>query len=169
MTFTIKKDAQGAPYLETSLTEYALLTNPMLNKGMAFSPEEREAFRLLGHLPQHFGSLEEQRQRSYETFTRIQDNLQQYVYLRSLQDSNEVLFYSLLIHHLAEMLPIVYTPVVGLGCQMYSKIYRRPRGLFITYPDQNKIDTILSSRCFDNVRAIVVSDGERILGLGDLS
>lgn len=167
MTFTIKKDNQGASYIETPLTEYALLTNPLLNKGMAFSLEEREAFQLLGHLPPNFADLEEQRQRSYESFKSIHDPLQQYVYLRSLQDSNEVLFYSLLSHHLAEMLPIVYTPIVGQGCQMYSKIYRRPRGLFLAYPYQDKIEKILQSRRFDNVRAIVVSDGERILGLGD--
>jgi malate dehydrogenase (oxaloacetate-decarboxylating) len=167
MIFRIKKDIHGAPYIETSLTGYTLLTQPMLNKGMGFSPQEREIFDLLGHLPPNFASLEEQRCRSYESFKRIQDPLQQYVYLRSLQDSNEVLFYSLLTHHLIEMLPIVYTPVVGQGCEMYSKIYRRPRGLFIAYPDRDRIDEILSRSCFDNVKAIVVSDGERILGLGD--
>lgn len=167
MTFSIKKDEKGASYLETSLTGYALLTNPMLNKGMGFSPAERESFGLLGHLPPNFANLEQQRQRSYEVFKLIQDPLQQYVYLRSLQDSNEVLFYNLLTHHLTEMLPIVYTPVVGQGCEMYSKIYRRPRGLFIAYPYQDKIDEILKNPRFDNVRAIVVSDGERILGLGD--
>lgn len=167
MTFTMKTDAQGKAYIETALTEYALLTNPMLNKGMGFSREERESFHLLGHLPPHIATLEEQRQRSYEIFRLIGDKLQQYIYLRSLQDSNEVLFYSLLTHHITEMLPVVYTPVVGEGCQMYSKIYRRPRGIFISYPDRDKIETILNSAHFDKVRAIVVSDGERILGLGD--
>ncbi len=167
MTFTIKTAPDGQTYIETDSTEYALLSNPMLNKGMGFSAEEREAFHLLGHLPPHIATLEEQRQRSYEIFRLIGDKLQQYIYLRSLQDSNEVLFYSLLTHHIIEMLPIVYTPVVGEGCQMYSKIYRRPRGLFIAYPDRDKIDMILNSPRFNKVKAIVVSDGERILGLGD--
>lgn len=153
--------------LELSQSDYALVSNPLLNKGMAFTEAEREAFHLYGLLPPHVATLDEQRDRSYEVFKSKTSDLEKYIYLRDLQDSNEVLFYNLLNHHLTEMLPIVYTPTVGLGCQQMSHIYRRPRGIYISYPYQNKIDAILANTRFDSVRVIVVSDGERILGLGD--
>src|SRR6185312_8378064 len=94
-------------------------------------------------------------------------DVEKYIYLRDLQDSNETLFYNLLCGHFDELMPIVYTPVVGLGCQRYSHIYRRPRGVFISYPNRAHIDNILANPHFDHVKVIVVSDGERILGLGD--
>ncbi len=152
---------------EVSLTDYALLMNPMLNKGTAFTNKERRDFKLFGLLPPEESNISQQRVRSYETFLNKKTNLEKYLYLRDLQDSNETLYYSLLREHLTEMLPIVYTPVVGEACEAFSHIYRRPRGLYIAYPYKNIIDEILSNPRFDSVKVIVVSDGERILGLGD--
>jgi len=122
-----KNDKQGHPYLEVSRSGYSLLTNPLLNKGMSFSETERLDFNLLGLLPPHYSTLEEQRERSYQVFKNKNSELEKYSYLRDLQDSNETVFYSLLTTHITEMLPIVYTPVVGAACQHLSQIYRRPR------------------------------------------
>ena len=162
-----KTDKVGQEYLETPFSDHALVTNPLLNKGMAFTEQERIDFNLIGLLPPHIALLEEQRERSYEAFTNKKSQIEQYIYLRDLQDSNEVLFYNLLSTYVTEMMPIVYTPVVGEGCEIFSEIYRRPRGLFIAYPYRDRIDEILANACFDDVQVIVVSDGERILGLGD--
>jgi malate dehydrogenase (oxaloacetate-decarboxylating) len=159
--------ANGQSYLETSLTGEELITNPLLNKGMGFTDEERADFHLFGILPPRYADLANQKARSYETFSSKTTDLDKYLYLRDLQDSNETLYYGLLVDHITEMLPIVYTPVVGAGCQKFSHIYRRPRGLYISYPDRNRIDRILAHSRFDDTQAIVVSDGERILGLGD--
>lgn len=160
-------DKKNNPYLEVDLTDYALITNPLLNKGMAFPAEERHEFRLFGLIPPHEATLEEQSARSYEAFKNKASELDKYVYLRDLQDSNETLFYKLLSEHITEMLPIVYTPTVGLGCQKFSHVYRRPRGIFISYPYKEYIAHILDNPRFDLTEVIVVSDGERILGLGD--
>lgn len=160
-------DSNGKPYLEVSLSDYPLVGNPLLNKGMGFNDEERRTFSLLGLLPPHQATLEEQRDRSYEVLKSKETDLEKYLYLSDLQNSNETLYYSLLVEHIAEIMPIVYTPTVGLGCQKLSHIYRRPRGLYIAYPYKDRIDEILAHPRFDNVEAIVVSDGERILGLGD--
>lgn len=154
-------------YLEVNLSDYRLLRSSLLNKGMAFPRGERETFNLLGLLPPAEITLEEQCARSYEAFHSKANNLQRYIYLRDLQDSNETLFYALLCKHLEEMMPIVYTPTVGEGCQQYSHIYRQPRGLYLAYPYLDHLDDILANPRFDYVKAIVVSDGERILGLGD--
>ena len=167
MDFHKKTDEKGQAYLDVFLRAYGLIARPLLNKGMAFSAEERHDFDLLGLLPPHCATLKEQRDRSYEAFRSKSSEIEKYMYLRDLQDSNEVLFYNLLTTYVTEMLPIVYTPVVGEGCQRFSGIYRRPRGVFIAYPDRDKIDKILANPCFDDVEVIVVSDGERILGLGD--
>lgn len=167
MDYQFCKDGDGKPYLKVNLTDYALMLQPLLNKGMAFTHEEREEFRLLGLLPPSEVNLATQRTRSYQTFKNKSSDVEKYIYLRDLQDSNETLFYSLLCEHIEELMPIVYTPTVGAGCQRFSHIYRRPRGVFIAYPHIKYIDTILSHSRFDNVRVIVVSDGERILGLGD--
>lgn len=155
------------PALKVALHDYELLYNPLLNKGTAFSQKERDDFGLNGLLPLNITNLSIQKARSYEAFLSKQSDIEKYIYLRDLQDSNETLFYSLLLEHFTEMLPIVYTPVVGLGCQRYSHIYRRPRGLFIAYPNLRQIKNILQNPRFDRVKVIVVSDGERILGLGD--
>jgi len=160
-------DDKGQSYIETDLTDYALINFPLLNKGMAFSDQERAAFNLFGLIPPENATLTQQCQRSYEAFKSKTKDIEKYIYLRDLQDSNETLFYSLLDEHVTEMMPIVYTPVVGAGCQQFSHNYRRPRGLFIAYPYRNHMDEILANSRFDHVRAIVVSDGERILGLGD--
>lgn len=160
-------NTQNQTSVEISLSDYELVTNPLLNKGMAFTHQERKDFNLFGLLPPHEATLEEQRIRSYEAFQRKNNDVEKYIYLRDLQDSNEVLFYSLLYKHIEEMMPIVYTPTVGAGCQRFSHLYRRPRGLYLAYPDIDNIDTILANKRFDAVQAIVVSDGERILGLGD--
>ncbi len=167
MDYEFAKDANGKPYLNVNLSDYELLLHPLLNKGMAFPSEERDAFNLWGLLPPSQIDLSVQLQRSYEAYRNKPSDLEKYVYLRDLQDSNETLFYRLLTEHLEELMPIVYTPVVGLGCQRYSHIYRRPRGVYISYPNRARIEKILANPRFDRVKVIVVSDGERILGLGD--
>jgi len=153
--------------LDVNLTDYALLTNPLLNKGMAFTDEERTELNLHGLLPPLVASIEDQAFRSYTAFKSKTTDLEKYIYLRDLQDSNETLFYYVVIKHLEEIIPIIYTPVVGEGCIRFGKIYRRPRGIFISYPNRERIDQILSNPRFDKTEVIVVSDGERILGLGD--
>ncbi len=167
MDYEYLLDHQDKPYLKVGLTDYALMLNPLLNKGMAFTQEERELFHLWGLLPPSQIDLTIQHKRSYETCKSKTSDVEKYIYLRDLQDSNETLFYNLLCGHLDELMPIVYTPTVGLGCQRYSHIYRRPRGVFISYPNRTHIDNILANPRFNHVKVIVVSDGERILGLGD--
>ncbi|MCH9631690.1 MAG: NAD-dependent malic enzyme [Chlamydiae bacterium] len=154
-------------YLDVSRTDYQLVSSALLNKGMAFTKEERDAFDLHGLIPPKIGTLSEQRKRVYSAFKSKSSDLERYIYLRDLQDSNETLFFSFITEHLDEALPIIYTPTVGLGCQKFSYIYRRPRGLFISYPLRHHIDQMLSNRRFKDVEIMVVSDGERILGLGD--
>src|SRR5246500_3215576 len=144
-----------------------LLDTPLLNKGTAFTEEERTLFGLLGLLPPHVETLEEQVVRAYEAYQRKDDDLERHIYLRALQDTNEVLFYRLLLEHIEEMTPLVYTPGVGLACEQFSHIYRRPRGMFISYPLRDSIPALLRSRPNSEVDVIVVTDGERILGLGD--
>ncbi|WP_329439540.1 NAD-dependent malic enzyme [Streptomyces canus] len=145
----------------------ALLADPLLNKGTAFSSEERAELGLDGLLPPATESLEEQADRAYEAFLGYDKPLNRHIYLRQLQDTNEVLFYSLLTRHLEEMLPVVYTPTVGEACRRFSEIYRRPRGLFLTYEDRHRFREILRNRPGGEVDVIVVTDGQRILGLGD--
>jgi malate dehydrogenase (oxaloacetate-decarboxylating) len=144
-----------------------LLDTPLLNKGTAFSDTERTEFGLHGLLPPQVETLEEQVLRAYEAYRRKPDDLERHIYLRALQDTNEVLFYRLLLDHIEEMTPIVYTPTVALACEQFSHIYRRPRGLFISYPRRDSIRTILRSRPNKKIDVIVVTDGERILGIGD--
>jgi malate dehydrogenase (oxaloacetate-decarboxylating) len=155
------------PVVRTSLSGYDLLLNPRLNKGTAFTEEERDEFALHGLLPPHVGTLDEQRDRRKKALDNRDTSFGKYNLMRDLQDSNETLFYSLIAHYTEELLPIVYTPAVGEGCQRFSEIWRHPRGLFISYPDRHRIDQILADPRYDDVRCIVVSDGERILGLGD--
>ncbi|CEK10088.1 NAD-dependent malic enzyme [Legionella hackeliae] len=167
MDYTRKLDEKGQTYLEVNVKDYSLISNPILNKGTSFSNEERAEFSLFGLLPPEESNIVEQRNRSYAAFKSKATDLEKYIYLRDLQDSNETLYYSLLCEHITEIMPIVYTPVVGDACLNFSHIYRRPRGVFIAYPYRNRIDQILENPRFDQVKAIVVSDGERILGLGD--
>jgi malate dehydrogenase (oxaloacetate-decarboxylating) len=144
-----------------------LLNNPPLNKGTAFTEAERDTFGLHGLLPPVVESLDDQCIRAYQAFSLKPNDLERHIYLRQLQDTNEVLFYRLLLDHIEEMLPIVYTPVVALGCQEFSHIYRRPRGLFISYPLRDSIPALLRNHPNPEVDVIVVTDGERILGIGD--
>ena len=153
--------------LETGLSGFDLINFPMLNKGTAFSEMERTDFALHGLLPPHVGNLEDQAARRLKVLRDFETGYERYAYLRDLQDTNETLFYSLLVRNLDEMMPLVYTPMVGEGCQRFSEIWRKPRGLFLSYPNQHRIPEILAHHRYDAVRAIVVSDGERILGLGD--
>jgi malate dehydrogenase (oxaloacetate-decarboxylating) len=152
---------------QTRLTGIDLLLNPRLNKGTAFTEAERDAFELNGLLPPHVGTLAEQRERRKRQLDQQPTDFLKYALMRDLQDTTETLFYSLIEHYPEELLPIVYTPAVGEGCQRFSEIWRRPRGLFLSYPEQDKIEQILANPRYDEVRCIVVSDGERILGLGD--
>src|SRR6201998_2608379 len=144
-----------------------LLDTPVFNKGTAFTGEERARFGLHGLLPPHVETLSQQIVRAYEAYQRKDDDLERHIYLRALQDTNEVLFYRLLLDHIEEMTPIVYTPTVALACEQFSHIYRRPRGLFISYPHRESITQLLRSRPNKEVDVIVVTDGERILGIGD--
>ena len=152
---------------DQQITGSALLNNPLLNKGTAFSDEERKTLKLTGLLPKRHETIEQQVSRCYQQFSAIAKPIDKYVYLRDLQDTNETLFYRLVQANIEEMMPIIYTPVVGEGCERFSDIYRQPRGVFIAYPDRDAIDDILDNINNENVKVIVVTDGSRILGLGD--
>jgi malate dehydrogenase (oxaloacetate-decarboxylating) len=154
-------------HVETALSGYELLNDPMLNKGTAFTEAERDEFDLHGLLPPHVAELDYQVMRRLEAFRGLGSDIQKYVFLRGLQDSNETLFYALLTRNIEELMPILYTPTVGRGCELFSHIFRKPRGLFLSIPHKDLIPRILSHPRFNAVEAIVVSDGERILGLGD--
>jgi malate dehydrogenase (oxaloacetate-decarboxylating) len=154
--------------IETALSGQQLLADPFLNKSSAFPVEERIAFGLTGLLPLHVSTMEEQLKRTYENYRLKDSPLEKYVFLAALQDRNETLFYRLVQTHIAEMVPILYTPTVGEACQKYSHIFRRPRGLYLSYPDPHSIPDILRTSAPDDIEVIVVTDGERILGLGDL-
>ncbi|MDH6605615.1 malate dehydrogenase (oxaloacetate-decarboxylating) [Streptomyces sp. SAI-208] len=156
-----------APHSPAQVRGAALLADPLLNKGTAFSSEERAELGLDGLLPPATETLEEQTGRAYAAFLGYDKTLNRHIYLRQLQDTNEVLFHALLTRHLEEMLPVVYTPTVGEACRRFSEIYRRPRGLFLTYEDRHRFREILRNRPGGEVDVIVVTDGQRILGLGD--
>jgi len=145
----------------------SLLRHPLYNKGTAFTRAEREAFGLEGLLPAAVGTLDQQVRRMYASIVRKTDPLEQYIGLAALQERNETLFHRLLLDNLEEFLPIVYTPTVGLACQEYSRIFRRGRGLWITPGHRGRVHEVLASAPFEDVRLIVVTDNERILGLGD--
>ena len=153
--------------LETGLSGFDLINFPLLNKGTAFTEDERTDFALHGLLPPHVGNLEDQAARRLKALRDRKTDFGRYAYLRDLQDTNETLFYAVLVSNIEEMMPLVYTPTVGEGCQRFSEIWRKPRGLFLSYPNRHKIREILEHHRYDAIRAIVVSDGERILGLGD--
>lgn len=150
-----------------SLSGYDLINTPRWNKGTAFTHDERDTFALHGLLPPHVGSLDDQIERRMQVLAAQPSAFYKYSFLRDLQDTNETLFYALLVRHIEQLLPLVYTPTVGEGCERFSEIWRKPRGLFLSYPNKDRIAQILAQPRFDDVRCIVVSDGERILGLGD--
>jgi malate dehydrogenase (oxaloacetate-decarboxylating) len=143
------------------------LFDALTTKGTAFTQAERRKFGLLGLLPTAVKTIDEQAAHCWEEFSTRRDGLDQHIYLRALQDRNETLFYRVLRDHIPETLPIVYTPTVGEACQHFSGIYRRPRGLFVSYPDRDHLDEVLRNRPQREVDVIVVTDGQRILGLGD--
>jgi len=160
-------DSLNGEVIRTRLCGHQLLLNSRLNKGTAFTEKERDTFALHGLLPPHIGTLEDQRERRMKVLAAEPTSFAKYSLMRDLQDTTETLFYSLIAHHMEELLPIVYTPAVGEGCQRFSEIWRKPRGLFISYANRHRIDQILADPSYDAIRCIVVSDGERILGLGD--
>ena len=159
---TMTKRALYIPYAGPSLLE-----TPLLNKGSAFSKEERTSFNLTGLLPPRFESIDEQVDRAYRQYGSFKHDINKHIYLRAIHDNNETLFFKLVQSHLAEMMPIIYTPTVGDACEQFSDIYRSSRGLFISYADRYTIDDILRNATKNKVKIIVVTDGERILGLGD--
>ncbi|KTD21572.1 NAD-dependent malic enzyme [Legionella londiniensis] len=168
LNFKTKRDLEtGEWFIETSVHGKHLLTTPQLNKGTAFTHEERRAFGLLGKLPNRVETLEEQVKRAYLQFSSYTSRLQQNIYLNNLHDKNQILFYKLLSRHLAEMLPIIYTPIVGTAVKSFSREYRQPRGLYIAHTDQNHIDEIINNRTNPEIDLIVVTDGEGVLGIGD--
>lgn len=168
MPFRIRRDTvSNELYLETTLSGSALLDHPLLNKGTAFTDQERRTFGLNGLLPPAVSTQNDQLARNYSNYRLRTSDLDRYQFLTALQDRNETLFYRLVGEHLTEMMPIIYTPVVGAACQAYSHIYHRPRGLYISIEQQDQLDEILQSVRQD-VEVICVTDGERILGLGDL-
>ncbi len=150
-----------------SLSGHDLIGSSRWNKGTAFSDRERDIFNLHGLLPPHVGTLDEQVERRMQALNQMHSSFLKYSFLRDLQDTNETLFYALLVRYMDQLLPLVYTPTVGEGCQRFSEIWRKPRGLFLSYPNKDRIEQILANPRFDSVHCIVVSDGERILGLGD--
>lgn len=145
-----------------------LLHDPLLNKGTAFTEEERDALGLRGLLPPRTATMQEQIVRVMESLRAKPDDLEKYIYLTSLYDRNETLFFRIVVDHVEELMPIIYTPTVGRACQLYGHIFRRARGVFITAEDAGRVKEILANWPLEDVRAIVVTDGERILGLGDL-
>lgn len=145
-----------------------LLRDPLLNKDTAFSSQEKESLQLIGLLPSNTETIEEQVTRCKDAFSAKQTPLEQHIYLRALQDRNEVLFYRFVLEYLEEMMPIIYTPTVGESCEFFHHIYRQPRGLFISYPERDKMEKVLENIAQNReIKVIVVTDGERILGLGD--
>jgi len=153
--------------MTTLPTGIHLLQDPLLNKGTAFTEEERDRLQLRGLLPPHVSTQEQQIGRVLENFRRKPSDLEKYINLRALHDRNETLFYRLLIENPDEMTPIVYTPTVGLACQRYTHIFQRPRGIFVSTADRGRVAQVLANWPRREVAIIVVTDGERILGLGD--
>ncbi len=165
--YRLKQDGDGQPYVEVPYRGPRLLRHPMFNKGTAFTRPERAALGLEGLLPDAVSTLEQQIARIHRNILRKEDPLERYIGLASLQDRNEVLFYRLLVDNIEELMPIVYTPTVGRACQDYSHIFRRARGIWITPGHRGRIEEVLQNAAFEDVRLVVVTDNERILGLGD--
>jgi malate dehydrogenase (oxaloacetate-decarboxylating) len=165
-TTQVDKEA-GFEWIETHLTGKELLMTPLLNKGTAFTFEERKELGLLGKLPHRVETLEEQLVRARAQYHRYSSTLQKYIYLNNLHDKNEVLFYKLLFDDLSETLPKIYTPGVSAAVKEFSNEFRHPRGLYISYPERENMRAIFDNRTHAEIDLIVVTDGERILGIGD--
>lgn len=168
MKITTQKDETGQKYLEIDALGYDLINNPILNKGRSFPEDERIAFKLRGLVPPSSYPLSKVVDKDYKVIKNLTDDLGRHIFLRGIQDRNETLFYGILTEYIEEMMPLVYTPTVGQACQKFGQIYQKARGLFISYPNRDCIDEILDNEFLDDTEVIVVSDGERILGLGDL-
>ncbi|MDC0534673.1 NAD-dependent malic enzyme [Francisellaceae bacterium] len=167
MSRVVKADSNGNKYIETNKRAHSLLQDPLLNKGSSFSLEELDAFKLRGIVAPHQAELDDVVEKTYQVMNEKNTNLERHIYLRALQDRNETLFYALLVKYPVELMPLVYTPYVGEACEKFSEIYRRPRGFFVRYEDRNRLDEILDHHYFDDTKVICVTDGGRILGLGD--
>lgn len=165
--YRLKRDAAGGLRALSPVKGERLLRHPMYNKGSAFSHEERERLGLVGLLPEAVNTMEQQAHRALSNVLRTEEPLQRYVALAALQDRNEHLFYRVLVDNLETLLPVVYTPTVGQACQEYSHIFRRARGVWITPEHRGYISEVLGNAPFEDLRLIVVTDNERILGLGD--
>jgi malate dehydrogenase (oxaloacetate-decarboxylating) len=168
LRYKLHRDSKtGEEWIETDLRGKELLTTYLLNKGTAYTREERYTLGLLGKLPAKVETLDEQVNRAYRQVKKYKSALQKHIYLNNLHDKNEVLFYKLVNEHLVEMIPIIYTPIVGKAVKNFSHEFRQPRGLYISFPDQDKMEAILENRTHPEVSIIVVTDGERVLGIGD--
>ncbi len=168
LDFCYKKDPKtGQCYIETSLSGKPLLTTPQLNKSTAFNYEERREFGLLGKLPPRIETLQEQVNRTYQQFNTFDTFLEKNIYLNNIHNINQIVFYALLEQHLEEMLPVIYTPIVGTAVKSFSKEFRKARGLYISYPERDYMDEILDNRSNPEIDIIVVTDGEGVLGIGD--
>ncbi len=155
------------PEVVTPLGGYQLLADSFLNKGTAFTDKERDDFELHGLLPPRVASLDEQVSRRLQALRGFSNDLERYAFLRELQDTNETVFYALLTRNIEEVLPFAYTPTGGAGCKHFSRLFRKPRGLFLSLQHRKRLKQILANPQFDRTEVIVVTDGERILGLGD--
>src|SRR5690625_733972 len=144
----------------------ALLEAPLLNKGSAFSRHERQQFNLEGLLPYSIEGIEEQTERAYHQQRSFQTDIDKHIYMRDIPDTNETLYCRLVVDHLTEVMPLIYTPTVGEACHQFSKTYRRKRGLFISYPDLDRSDAMLQSASKQNVKVIVITDVRGSLGVG---
>lgn len=165
--YDVKRDEQGKRYIEPFVVGSLLLGLPLLNKGTAFTHEERKALRLEGLLPPHAATLEEQKERNYRRYRLIENDLEKHIFLRNLQDRNEVLFFALFADHLSEMLPILYTPTVGEAVKQFSNIYRYPRGFAASTDNIHQIEEALFNTPINDVRLAVATDSSAILGIGD--
>lgn len=163
----IKDKSTHSEWLETALNGKPLLTTPQLNKGTAFTCEERLAFGLTGKLPVRVETLDDQVARAYRQYQSYRNELNKNIYLNGVHDSNQILFYKLVSQHMGEMIPIIYTPIVGTAVKQFSQEYRHPRGLYISYPERQYMDEILDNRSNPEIDLIVVTDGEGVLGIGD--
>lgn len=167
LDFKCCRDENNSEYILTSIAGKLLLSVHQLNKGTAFTEEERHEFSLLGKLPARIETLEEQVKRSYKQFENYVTDLKRNIFLNDLHDTNQVLFYKLVSQHLAEMIPFIYTPIVGMAVKEFNTEFRRPRGLYLSYLEKNRMDEILNNRSNPEIDVIVVTDGEGVLGIGD--
>ena len=167
LEFHIEKDEAGHDFLTTNITGKALLTMPALNKGTAFTVEERHALHLIGKLPPRVESIEEQVRRAYKQFRSYNEPINRNIFLNQILNTNQVLFYKLVSEHLEEMLPVIYTPIVGNAVEQFHKKFLQPRGLYISYDNLDYIDECFDNRSNADIKLIVISDGEGVLGIGD--